>query len=251
MSSYAFPLDNLFDRPLSSAFSLSRLFDLPSPVEAPRGQQVTENRSEEQMLEAQLRSFETVFQGCEYGDESLSDVVLKSSCQSLEPKFDARIARSEDADYADDHNILRRACSTGDLSNFMPKNVLKTQRSFSNPLPVPGEDSDPHRAGRYSAEQRRMSIDKYRAKRSLRNFNKTIKYECRKTLADNRPRIRGRFKRNEETADKNVSKSPDEDVIWMERFHAMSWEESGVIYGGQILGDYGQAVQFGYPSSFS
>ncbi|XP_004978392.1 two-component response regulator-like APRR3 [Setaria italica] len=43
-------------------------------------------------------------------------------------------------------------------------------------------------------EQRR--IDKYRSKRNQRNFQKKITYACRKTLADSRPRVKGRFARN-------------------------------------------------------
>ncbi|PWZ31821.1 Zinc finger protein CONSTANS-LIKE 4 [Zea mays] len=49
---------------------------------------------------------------------------------------------------------------------------------------------------RYSAEERRERIDKYRSKRNQRNFQKKITYACRKTLADSRPRVKGRFARN-------------------------------------------------------
>lgn len=51
-------------------------------------------------------------------------------------------------------------------------------------------------ATRYSAEERRERIDKYRSKRNQRNFQKKITYTCRKTLADSRPRVKGRFARN-------------------------------------------------------
>ncbi|KAF5930900.1 hypothetical protein HYC85_031773 [Camellia sinensis] len=47
-------------------------------------------------------------------------------------------------------------------------------------------------------EGEKERIERYRSKRNLRNFNKKIKYECRKTLADSRPRIRGRFAKNDE-----------------------------------------------------
>ncbi|KAL8205661.1 hypothetical protein R6Q57_009212 [Mikania cordata] len=50
--------------------------------------------------------------------------------------------------------------------------------------------------GRYSAEERKDKIMRYLKKRNQRNFNKTIKYECRKTLADKRVRVRGRFAKN-------------------------------------------------------
>ncbi|XP_042024028.1 uncharacterized protein LOC121771312 [Salvia splendens] len=54
------------------------------------------------------------------------------------------------------------------------------------------------KVGKYSKEERKLRIDRYKAKRTRRNFNKTIKYACRKTLADSRQRIRGRFVRNDE-----------------------------------------------------
>ncbi|KAM3293010.1 hypothetical protein ACQJBY_036548 [Aegilops geniculata] len=54
----------------------------------------------------------------------------------------------------------------------------------------------PAPVGRYSAEERRERIEKYRTKRNQRNFQKKITYACRKTLADSRPRVKGRFARN-------------------------------------------------------
>ncbi|OIW09164.1 hypothetical protein TanjilG_11302 [Lupinus angustifolius] len=55
-----------------------------------------------------------------------------------------------------------------------------------------------NRAYPYSPEEKKVRIQRYRTKRNQRNFKKKIKYACRKTLADNRPRIRGRFAKNEE-----------------------------------------------------
>ncbi|KAK1440118.1 hypothetical protein QVD17_05943 [Tagetes erecta] len=52
------------------------------------------------------------------------------------------------------------------------------------------------KVGRYSTEERKDKIMRYLKKRNQRNFNKTIKYECRKTLADKRVRVRGRFAKN-------------------------------------------------------
>merc|ERR1711937_574247 len=54
------------------------------------------------------------------------------------------------------------------------------------------------RIGTLTLEERRARILRYRQKRHERNFRKRIKYNCRKTLADSRPRIRGRFARNDE-----------------------------------------------------
>lgn len=70
--------------------------------------------------------------------------------------------------------LFRRVLSTGDLGT--PPSA-----------PV---------AGKYSMEERRERIEKYRNKRNQRNFQKKITYACRKTLADSRPRVKGRFARN-------------------------------------------------------
>lgn len=57
-----------------------------------------------------------------------------------------------------------------------------------------------YRAGRLAPEERLQKILKYRQKRHERNFTKRIKYQCRKTLADSRPRVRGRFARNDDSS---------------------------------------------------
>ncbi|PUZ43354.1 hypothetical protein GQ55_8G002100 [Panicum hallii var. hallii] len=83
---------------------------------------------------------------------------------------------------------FRRAMSTGDLlvrDRDRDRDREEEQRVMAAPAP-----------GRYSAEERRERIDKYRSKRNQRNFQKKITYACRKTLADSRPRVKGRFARN-------------------------------------------------------
>ncbi|CAN6335315.1 unnamed protein product [Urochloa humidicola] len=80
--------------------------------------------------------------------------------------------------------MFRRAMSTGDLIiNNRDDREAEEQRV------APA-------TGKYSAEERRERIDKYRSKRNQRNFQKKITYTCRKTLADSRPRVKGRFARN-------------------------------------------------------
>ncbi|KAE8694325.1 PLAC8 family protein [Hibiscus syriacus] len=81
---------------------------------------------------------------------------------------------------------------SGQMTNVF--NNGDSENSFMEELPG-------FKVGRYSPAERQERISKYRAKRNRRNFNKTIKYACRKTVADNLPRIRGRFARNDETAE--------------------------------------------------
>ncbi|XXG44122.1 hypothetical protein AAC387_Pa01g4001 [Persea americana] len=55
-----------------------------------------------------------------------------------------------------------------------------------------------YKVGRLSVEERKEKIHRYMKKRNERNFTKKIKYACRKTLADSRPRVRGRFAKNDD-----------------------------------------------------
>ncbi|KAL6562444.1 hypothetical protein OROGR_003451 [Orobanche gracilis] len=66
-------------------------------------------------------------------------------------------------------------------------------------LSKPHEETEV-KVGRYSAEEKKDRILRYLKKKNQRNFNKTIKYACRKSLADRRVRVRGRFAKNNESA---------------------------------------------------
>ncbi|XP_019071038.1 uncharacterized protein [Solanum lycopersicum] len=67
---------------------------------------------------------------------------------------------------------------------------------------------DPNfKSGRCSVEERREKIHRYMKKRNERNFSKKIKYACRKTLADSRPRVKGRFARNDEFGEASKANS--------------------------------------------
>ncbi|CAL5416543.1 unnamed protein product [Camellia sinensis] len=80
------------------------------------------------------------------------------------------------------------------------------------------EDST-FKVGKLSVEQRKEKIHRYMKKRNERNFSKKIKYACRKTLADSRPRVRGRFAKNDELSEthkatcSNHEEDTDEDSL--------------------------------------
>ncbi|CAO2840013.1 unnamed protein product [Amaranthus hypochondriacus] len=94
----------------------------------------------------------------------------------------------------------KRVSSTGDLDQGF-KTLLHHHHHLGSPL---GNESTSiiiegmTKACRYSPEEKKERIEKYRSKRSQRNFNKKIQYACRKTLADSRPRVRGRFAKSDE-----------------------------------------------------
>lgn len=54
------------------------------------------------------------------------------------------------------------------------------------------------RIGKLTQEERQRKIERYRAKRNLRVWEKRISYNCRKKVADKRLRIKGRFVSKEE-----------------------------------------------------
>ncbi|GKV08211.1 hypothetical protein SLEP1_g19876 [Rubroshorea leprosula] len=104
---------------------------------------------------------------------------------------------------------VRRVCSTGDLEQGfrMAHHSPKSESLLLNESCAIIESMS--KACRYSPEEKKERIERYRSKRNLRNFNKKIKYACRKTLADSRPRIRGRFARNDE-----IEKISNHQVQW-------------------------------------
>ncbi|CAN8070115.1 unnamed protein product [Agarophyton chilense] len=49
-------------------------------------------------------------------------------------------------------------------------------------------------------KRRKEALERFRSKRANRSFAKRVRYECRKQLADSRPRVKGRFVRKVEMA---------------------------------------------------
>ncbi|KAL2516755.1 CCT motif family protein [Abeliophyllum distichum] len=133
-----------------------------------------------------------------------------------------------------------RGVITKKKTDMQTRNVLSTERSFM-------EESN-FKVGRYSAKERKERIHRYRAKRALRNFNKTIKYTCRKTLADNRPRIRGRFVRNDEGGEipkaSMFNSFEDDDDLWLDGF--LEEEDERIIGEGSFLHRFGSTQYQNY-----
>lgn len=86
------------------------------------------------------------------------------------------------------------------------------------PVFTPDCDSMSVKIGAYTREERQILIEKFRAKKKRRVWRKQIKYDCRKRLADTRPRVKGRFVSRKEKSDGNsdgdseLTHSPDVDV---------------------------------------
>ncbi|CDF36220.1 unnamed protein product [Chondrus crispus] len=62
------------------------------------------------------------------------------------------------------------------------------------------EKDEAERAAEQRKKRRMEALARFRSKRANRSFTKKVRYECRKQLADSRPRVKGRFVRKIEMA---------------------------------------------------
>ncbi|PON72086.1 CCT domain containing protein [Parasponia andersonii] len=84
---------------------------------------------------------------------------------------------------------MRRAFSEGDIKTLGNGSVSLIHSPHERPMMI----------SKSISEERREKLSRYRNKKTKRNFGRKIKYACRKALADNQPRIRGRFAKCEES----------------------------------------------------
>ncbi|KAI3459548.1 hypothetical protein Pfo_016211 [Paulownia fortunei] len=112
-------------------------------------------------------------------------------------------------------------CSSGDLQALSneSQHLLHGSPSTTLASDISSLEDPSFKVGKLSVEERKRKIHRYMKKRNERNFSKKIKYACRKTLADSRPRVRGRFAKNDEvgeiarTTGTNHEDDTDEDVV--------------------------------------
>ncbi|KAJ4835542.1 hypothetical protein Tsubulata_028430 [Turnera subulata] len=105
----------------------------------------------------------------------------------------------------------------GLMANFRPLGPSITGENWGTERGMAGIEPNNVRVGRYTVEERKDRILRYLKKRNQRNFNKTIKYACRKTLADRRVRVRGRFARNNEIFDEEAGVKENNDNLHQDK----------------------------------
>ncbi|XP_042419553.1 uncharacterized protein LOC122008044 isoform X1 [Zingiber officinale] len=110
---------------------------------------------------------------------------------------------------------LQHAFGSGDLQVIGGCSQHLMTGTGGNPVLLPAPevvssmDESSFKVGRLSVKERKEKINRYQQKRNQRNFSKKIKYACRKTLADSRPRVRGRFAKNDEFGEVTKTSSND------------------------------------------
>ncbi|KDO34390.1 hypothetical protein SPRG_01526 [Saprolegnia parasitica CBS 223.65] len=98
--------------------------------------------------------------------------------------------------------------------------------SLNNLLPVPSK-----KIGVYTPRSRRVLIEKYMEKRTKRLSRKKVRYRVRKTLANARPRVKGRFVKTEQpltaAAVEEMEKRQQQPIttLMRRRNHDINWED--------------------------
>ncbi|CAN1144894.1 Zinc finger protein CONSTANS-LIKE 3 [Linum perenne] len=124
----------------------------------------------------------------------------------------------QESDYQGDNagiycpnDSLQRSFNPSDLEAFNNETKQLVGGTTSSPPLTTTEltnlEESSFKVGKLSVEQRKEKINRYMKKRNERNFSKKIKYACRKTLADSRPRVRGRFAKNDDFGESNRAAS--------------------------------------------
>ena len=103
----------------------------------------------------------------------------------------------------------RTAAASSSSSSSHSHSSHYSTSSSSSLSPSPASYLDPNEVviGIYTRAERAAKIARYREKRANRQWKKKIMYNCRKSFADNRPRVGGRFiKMKQEEADNQAKK---------------------------------------------
>lgn len=113
-----------------------------------------------------------------------------SMSPSLKLKVSARALTPEELK---EEQVAAGKASLSGSSTDPVLGVLSIIAPSSEQLLLGGEHAK--KIGSYSPAARKLRIQKFHEKRKNRTWKKSIKYDCRKKLADDRPRIKGRFVR--------------------------------------------------------
>ncbi|GMF65860.1 unnamed protein product [Phytophthora lilii] len=128
------------------------------------------------------------------GDKATSSAAAASSTASV---LAANSAAAEEL-RKEQARVSASSSSASSLSISAPTDSLLSVLNVGSSTPK--SSSSEKKIGSYSPAARKLRLQKFHEKRKNRTWKKSIKYDCRKKLADDRPRIKGRFVRVLENA---------------------------------------------------
>ncbi|XP_024984519.1 zinc finger protein CONSTANS-LIKE 4-like [Cynara cardunculus var. scolymus] len=137
-------------------------------------------------------------------------------------------------------DLLQCSFNSNELQALSNESQYLVNGGGSSTTPLASEitslESDAFRNSyKLSSKERKEKIHRYMKKRNERNFSKKIKYACRKTLADSRPRVRGRFAKNDEFGENNRTNSNHEEDTDEDNQHVAVKDEEENFESSDIL----------------
>ncbi|KAF0718789.1 Aste57867_1485 [Aphanomyces stellatus] len=149
-------------------------------------------------------------------EEEKKEPIPVYSSDEDEAGLDVRKRSHNEDDAASVLNAMRRTEASSERLNLTPTGIsaisaASTEEAHSLlSITRPVEHSpSTKRIGLYTPRSRRLMLDRYLLKRTKRlSRGKWFKYPVRKTLADTRPRVKGRFVKHDLLDDDDTSSSP-------------------------------------------
>ncbi|KDO34367.1 hypothetical protein SPRG_01503 [Saprolegnia parasitica CBS 223.65] len=146
------------------------------------------------------------------GDASLDDAMLDDDMDD-DMDIDDDMSLDGDSDALSSMTDMETESLKAALAKLSPPAVTKVEhKALVAPVKKIFEPICHQRTiGAYTPAARKLRLEKFHEKRKKRIWKKSIKYDCRKKLADDRPRIKGRFVRVLENL--NLVKSEEAIVV--------------------------------------
>ncbi|XP_055807183.1 two-component response regulator-like APRR3 isoform X2 [Solanum dulcamara] len=183
-------------------------------------QQVQNRRSQSPLPTSSLTYSTSEVQNLDHDKQPFNDSTFHSEDNAEEEEDNRNLVTVEKARYDNG------TCESSDLASGV-KNKLSSSHCGSNsdeavessfpvasPERAPVSESvnynDRTRSENHSTSQREAALMKFRLKRKDRCYEKKVRYESRKRLAEQRPRVKGQFVRQLQNGTQPLSKDKDE-----------------------------------------
>jgi hypothetical protein len=109
------------------------------------------------------------------------------------------------------HYMTANGVTSGQMLSGLHPNATGIGMNMGLNMNLTGSNDSERRVGQYTIEERRIKIEKFRERKRQRIWRKQIKYDCRKRLADNRPRVKGRFVSRKNLGSNTAPDTPGDD----------------------------------------
>lgn len=120
--------------------------------------------------------------------EKIATIYIRKEAESLSERSGYPLNPEDEIISESKSKMANRSHQRGSIST-----VVSPSTSASHFSGISAVDAETGLHDDRRRREREKALDRFRSKRANRSFTKTIRYECRKQIADNRPRVKGRF----------------------------------------------------------